>query len=87
MTNKSIDGRAPWAFTCGRGVHEKVYGELKSGFAVGSVPSNSFHLSLMSERSCFASLSLLCHSASLPALLAEFASDGPLRFGIGECRF
>jgi len=23
---------------CGRGVHEKVYGELKSGFAFASVP-------------------------------------------------
>ena len=24
---------------CGRGVHEKVYGELKSGFAFGCVPT------------------------------------------------
>ena len=39
VTNKSIDGPALWAFMCGRGVHEKVYGELKSGFAFGSVPS------------------------------------------------
>src|SRR5213594_99750 len=39
VTNKPIDGRALWAFMCGRGVHEKVYGELKSGFAFGSVPS------------------------------------------------
>jgi hypothetical protein len=36
VTNKLIDGRALWAFMCGRGVHEKVYGELKSGFAFGA---------------------------------------------------
>jgi len=39
VTNRAIDGPALWAFMCGRGVHEKVYGELKSGFAFGSVPS------------------------------------------------
>jgi len=39
VTNKLIGGPALWAFMCGRGVHEKVYGELKSGFAFGSVPS------------------------------------------------
>src|SRR5205809_5940955 len=38
VTNKPIDGRALWAFMCGRGVHEKVYGELKSGLGFGSRP-------------------------------------------------
>src|SRR5205823_13275143 len=39
VTNKPIGGPALWAFLCGRGVHEKVYGELKSGFAFGRVPA------------------------------------------------
>jgi hypothetical protein len=30
-TNKTIGGPALWAFMCGRGIHEKIYGELKSG--------------------------------------------------------
>ena len=39
VTNKTLSGPAWWAFMCGRGVHEKVYGELKSGFAFGCVPT------------------------------------------------
>jgi hypothetical protein len=38
-TNKTIGGKALWAFMCGRGIHEKVYGELKSGFAFDCVPT------------------------------------------------
>jgi hypothetical protein len=38
-TNTALSGPALWAFMCGRGIHEKVYGELKSGFAFGCVPS------------------------------------------------
>lgn len=33
VTNKALAGPALWAFMCGRGAHEKVYGELKTGFA------------------------------------------------------
>ena len=39
VTNKGISGPALWAFMCGRGIHEKVYGELKSGFAFACVPT------------------------------------------------
>jgi hypothetical protein len=39
VTNKAIGGPALWAFMCGRGIHEKVYGELKSGFAFACVPT------------------------------------------------
>ena len=28
---------------CGRGAHEKAYGELKSGFAFDTVPSHRYH--------------------------------------------
>ena len=40
-TNKRIRGRTLWHFYNGRCSHEKVYGELKSGFAFGCVPSLS----------------------------------------------
>jgi Transposase DDE domain group 1 len=39
VTNKLLGGQALWAFICGRGVHEKVYGELKRGFAFDCVPT------------------------------------------------
>jgi hypothetical protein len=39
VTNKAIGGPALWAFMCDRGIHEKVYGELKSGFAFACVPT------------------------------------------------
>jgi hypothetical protein len=39
VTNKLIGGQALWAFMCGRGIHEKVYGELKRGFAFDCVPT------------------------------------------------
>jgi hypothetical protein len=42
-TNKSLEGPALWAYMSGRGTHEKVYGELKSGFAFDSVPSLKQH--------------------------------------------
>lgn len=42
-TNKSLSGRYLWHFMCGRGTHEKVYGELKHGFAFSSVPTMDYH--------------------------------------------
>jgi hypothetical protein len=39
VTNKLLSGQALWAFISGRGVHEKMYGELKRGFAFDSVPT------------------------------------------------
>lgn len=39
VTNKDLGGRALWQFMCGRGTHEKAYGELKSGFAFDCVPT------------------------------------------------
>ncbi len=42
VTNKTISARTLWYFMCGRGTHEKVYGELKSGFAFDCVPTQRF---------------------------------------------
>jgi hypothetical protein len=33
---------ALWRFMCGRGAHEKVIGELKTGFAFNTVPTNHY---------------------------------------------
>ncbi len=41
-TNKTLDLRALWHFQNGRGVQEKTIGELKSGFAFASIPTNSY---------------------------------------------
>ena len=42
-SNKTLPGRALWKFMNGRGTHEKVYGELKSGFAFAAVPTQNDH--------------------------------------------
>lgn len=41
-TNKSLAGPHLWSFMSGRGTHEKVYGELKNGFAFDSVPTQRY---------------------------------------------
>ena len=41
-TNKEVTGRTLWFFMCGRGTHEKVYGELKGGFAFDCVPTQRY---------------------------------------------
>lgn len=41
-TNKTVTGRTLWYFICGRGTHEKVYGELKNGFAFGCIPTQCY---------------------------------------------
>lgn len=42
-SNKTLSGKALWQFMNGRGTREKVYGELKSGFAFATVPTQSYH--------------------------------------------
>lgn len=42
VTNKAITGRTLWHFLCGRGTHEKVYGELKTGFAFECIPTQCY---------------------------------------------
>jgi hypothetical protein len=42
VTNKAVTGRTLWYFICGRGTHEKVYGELKNGFAFDCIPTQSY---------------------------------------------
>ena len=42
VTNKEVTGRTLWFFMCGRGTHEKVYGELKGAFAFDCVPTQRY---------------------------------------------
>jgi hypothetical protein len=75
VTNKALGGPALWAFMCGRGVHEKVYGELKSGFAFGSVPSMQY-----AANSAWQCLSVLAFNLSRCFQLATTARRrGPSR--------
>ncbi len=41
VTNKEVTGTTLW-FLCGRGTHEKVYGELKGGFAFDCLPTQRY---------------------------------------------
>jgi hypothetical protein len=41
-TNKTLKGKALWAFMNGRGSHEKAYAELKNGFAFDTVPTQHY---------------------------------------------
>ena len=72
VTNKTIGGPALWAFMCGRGVHEKVYGELKSGFAFACVPSMQYV-----ANSAWQCLSVLAFNLSRSFQLATTARRRP----------
>ena len=72
VTNKALGGPALWAFMCGRGGHEKVYGELKSGFAFASVPSMRY-----AANSAWQCLSVLAFNLSRSFQLATTARPRP----------
>jgi hypothetical protein len=75
VTNKPLGGAALWAFMAGRGTHEKVYGELKTGFAFGCVPSMQY-----AANSAWQCLSVLAFNLSRSFQLATTARRrGPSR--------
>jgi hypothetical protein len=75
LTNKALGGPALWAFMAGRGVHEKVYGELKSGVAFACVPSMQY-----AANSAWQALSVLAFNLSRSFQLATTARRrGPSR--------
>jgi hypothetical protein len=41
-TNLDLSGPKLWHFMCGRGAHEKVIGDLKSGLAFGTIPTRHY---------------------------------------------
>jgi len=68
VTNKALGGPALWAFMAGRGIHEKVYGELKSGFAFACVPTMQY-----AANSAWQCLSVLAFNLSRGFQLATTA--------------
>jgi hypothetical protein len=68
VTNKPLAGPALWAFMAGRGIHEKVYGELKSGFAFACVPTMQY-----AANSAWQCLSVLAFNLSRGFQLATTA--------------
>jgi Transposase DDE domain group 1 len=68
VTNKTLSGPALWAFMAGRGTHEKVYGELKSGFAFACVPTMQY-----AANSAWQCLSVLTFNLSRSFQLATTA--------------
>jgi hypothetical protein len=68
LTNKALSGPALWAFMAGRGIHEKVYGELKSGFAFACVPTMQY-----AANSAWQCLSVLAFNLSRGFQLATTA--------------
>ena len=49
VTYKEVTGRTLWFFMCGRGSHEKVYGELKSGYAFDCLPTQRYDANSASQ--------------------------------------
>jgi hypothetical protein len=56
-TNKKIGLRELWHFMAGRGTHEKVIGQLKSGFAFDAIPTMNY-----AANSTWQVLSVLAHN-------------------------
>lgn len=71
-TNLTLSGAALWQFMCGRGTHEQVYGELKSGFAFASLPSQQQH-----ANSAWQVLSVLAFNLTRAFQAATIATPRP----------
>lgn len=71
-TNKTLQPRALWHFQNGRGVQEKTIGELKSGFAFASIPTNRY-----SANTAWQKLNVLAHNVMTTFQLATTATEKP----------
>jgi hypothetical protein len=70
-TNKDLGLRALWDFMAGRGAHEKIVGELKSGYAFDTIPTQSY-----AANSTWQILSALAHNLMIDF---QFAAGVPRR--------
>jgi hypothetical protein len=71
-TNKTLDLRALWHFQAGRGVQEKTIGELKSGFAFASIPTQTY-----CANTAWQKLNILAHNLATSFQLATTATEKP----------
>ena len=67
-SNLGLGIRAMWKFISGRGLHEKIIGELKTGLALDSIPTHHYH-----ANSAWQQLVVLAHN-----LLANFQIESGL---------
>jgi hypothetical protein len=71
-TNKRVDLRTLWNFQNGRGMQEKIIGELKSGLAFGSIPSQTY-----SANTAWQKLNVLTHNLLTTFQLRTTATPRP----------
>lgn len=71
-TNKILGLRALWHFQSGRGVQEKTIGELKSGYAFASIPTQTYRANTAWQK-----LNILAHNVSTSFQLATTATERP----------
>ncbi len=64
-TNMTLDGRRLWRFMCGQGELEKTLGQLKSGWALETIPTNHYQ-----ANSAWQQIVILAHN-----LLTNFQID------------
>jgi hypothetical protein len=68
VTNKNLGLPALWQFMAGRGLHEKIIGELKSGYAFDTIPTQTF-----AANSTWQILAALAHNLAIDFQLATGA--------------
>jgi hypothetical protein len=71
-TNKRLGLRALWHFQAGRGVQEKTIGELKSGYALASIPTRTYRANTAWQK-----LNVLAHNVMTSFQLATTAPAKP----------
>lgn len=71
-TNKTLGLRALWHFQAGRGVQEKTIGELKSGYAFASIPTQTYRANTAWQK-----LNILAHNLMTTFQLLTTATEKP----------
>jgi hypothetical protein len=71
-TNKTLGLRALWHFQAGRGVQEKTLAELKSGYALSSIPTQTY-----SANTAWQKLNILAHNVITSFQIATTATEKP----------
>jgi hypothetical protein len=71
-TNKTLGPLALWRFQNGRGTQEKTIGELKSGFAFSSIPTNRY-----SANTAWQKLNILAHNLATTFQILTTAAERP----------
>ena len=81
VTNKEV---TLWYFMCGRGTHEKVYGELKGGFAFDCLPTQRYHANSAWQVFSIIAFNLMraMHTRRIGRTIRPFQTIQTLRYGL-----